>query len=80
MNDGGMGSLEFLNKDRVGRKYGEAIAHIQLLDIDGIPLLITVDLDNDGDIFELDVWKGDSSPLKQFPLPPYNHIPLIDLN
>ncbi|HWD86491.1 MAG TPA: hypothetical protein VG367_00090 [Mucilaginibacter sp.] len=72
MNDGGMGSLEFLNKERAGRKYGPTMAQIQLPDNDGIPLLISVDLDKDGDIFELDVWKCDFSKLIQFPLPPYN--------
>lgn len=79
IKDGGMGSLELLNKDGIGRRYGKEIAQIQLLDSDGIPLLISIDLDEDGDIFELDVWKVDFSPLKQFPLPPYNHIPLSDL-
>jgi len=72
MDDGGMGSLLFFNKERVGRKYGPTMAQIQLRDTDGVPLLISVDLDEDGDIFELDIFKGDFSSLVQFPLPPYN--------
>jgi hypothetical protein len=74
MNDGGMGSLKFLNKNKLNRRHESTIAQIQLLDIDGIPLLISIDLDGEGDIYELDVWKGDSSPTKQFPVPPYNPI------
>jgi hypothetical protein len=74
MKDGGMGSLVFFNKNKSGRKYGKTMAQIQLSDIDGIPLLISIDLDEQGNIYELDVWKGDFSPLKRFPLPPYNPI------
>jgi len=72
MNDGGMGSLRFLTKNGEKRIFGDQIAQIQLLDVDGIPLSITVNIDQEGDIFELDIWKVDFSPLKQFPLPPYN--------
>lgn len=72
MDDGGMGSLRFLPK--VGERtvfFGEEIARISLSDVDGMLLSITVNLDKQGEIFELDIWKGDFSPLIQFPIPPY---------
>ena len=74
MNDGGMGSLKFLNANKFNRRHGSTIAQIQLPDIDGIPLLISIDLDEEGDMYEIDVWKADFSPTKQFPLPPYDPI------
>jgi hypothetical protein len=71
MNDGGMGSLKFLFNDNNKRRVGKEIAVITLLDVDGIPLSVEVNLDEDGRLYELDVWKVDFSPLKQFPLYPY---------
>jgi hypothetical protein len=47
------------------------IAIIDLYDIDGIPLFISLILGTDEELFELDVFKADFSPLKQFPVPPY---------
>jgi len=71
MNDGGMGSLKFYPKDDNVRTFGRQIAEINLSDVDGVPLSITINIDNNGDIFELDIWKVDFSPLKQFPIYPY---------
>jgi hypothetical protein len=75
MNDGGMGSIRFESKN--GKRtafFGKQIAEVNLSDIDGTPLSISVNLDSEGEIFELDIWKVDFSPLKQFPLPPYNEL------
>ena len=71
MNDGGMGSLKFLYNDNKKRRMGCEIATISLKDIDDTFLSIALNLDEDENLFELDVWKVDFSPLKQFPLPPY---------
>jgi hypothetical protein len=68
MNDGGMGSLRAVsNKSRI---YSKDIGEIELTDIDGVYLLISVNVDMEDNFFELDVWKADSSPLKQFPSVP----------
>jgi hypothetical protein len=74
MNDGGMGSLRFLSKTGEKRIMREEIAEISLLDLDGIPVSFSVNLGTDGELYELDVFKGDFSPLKKFPLPPYNRL------
>jgi hypothetical protein len=71
MNDGGMGSLKFISKSTEEATLKEDIAIIDLYDIDSIPLFISLILGTDEELFELDVFKADFSPLKQFPLPPY---------
>jgi hypothetical protein len=71
MNDGGMGSLKFLSVKNVKGVMQDEIARIDLRDIDGINLSIALNINTNGEISELDVFKGDFSPLKQFPVPPY---------
>jgi len=69
MNDGGMGSLRFVTNRSRGAKYGKRIAEAHYTDSDGIPVLITINIDQYGDLFELDVWKVDYTPLKRWPKP-----------
>jgi len=71
MNDGGMGSLKFISTSTEKIIMKEDIAIIDLYDMDGIPLFISLILGTDEELFELDVFKADFSPLKQFPVPPY---------
>lgn len=64
MMDGGMGSLRFVNSHpnrRFGRKLGEA----QFTDSDGILVSATLNADQFGELFELDIWKVDFSPLRR---------------
>lgn len=68
MNDGGMGSLLF-ESSSTNRRYGADIAQIQLQDEDGIPVVITLVIDQFNQLFELDVWKVDFSPTKDLILP-----------
>jgi hypothetical protein len=70
MNDGGMGSLKFFSNAE-SRRMKVEVARIDLRDSDGIPLSITINTDMNDDLYELDVFKADFSPLKQFPVPPY---------
>jgi hypothetical protein len=72
MNDGGMGSFKFLSETSQKRTMQKEVAHINLCDVDGIPLSITLNLGTDGELYELSVLKADFTLLKQFPLPPYN--------
>lgn len=69
MNDGGMGSLrvvrQFSGKPRIAREMREA----NFADIDGVSVSITVNIDQDGHLFELDIFKADYSPLRKFPVP-----------
>lgn len=66
MEDGGMGSLRFqsVTPDRL---YGRTLAEGWYTDEDGVPVVVALYLDRDGNIFELDSWKVDFSPLRRFP-------------
>jgi hypothetical protein len=66
MDDGGMGSLRFVSP-RQNRRLGEVIAELQYRDEDGVPVLASLNLDEDGELYELDSWKVDFSPLKRIP-------------
>ncbi|UPL50038.1 DUF6984 family protein [Hymenobacter sublimis] len=63
MNDGEMESLLFASST-TNRRYGGDIAQVQLQDEDGIPVMISLVIDQYDQLFELDVWKVDFSPTK----------------
>jgi uncharacterized protein DUF6984 len=68
MADGGMGSIRFYNgRDRSPLDYGEQIAEAAFQDSDGMPVSITLSIDTIGDLFEMDVFKADFSPLIRYP-------------
>lgn len=71
IDDGGMGSLRFVSNDGTERKFGKEIAEFSLKDLDGMMVSFAIFFDEEGDIFELDIFKADFSPLIQFPSPPY---------
>src|SRR5437868_5611610 len=56
MDDGGMGGLRF-HSSKPNRKLGIELASTQFQDDDGIDVLATINLDQYGDLFELDIWK-----------------------
>ncbi|WP_324678814.1 DUF6984 family protein [Hymenobacter sp. GOD-10R] len=65
--DGGMGSLRFVSR-KDEQRLGQKIAELQFLDEDGVPVLVSLYLDQEGALYELDSWKTDYSPLKRIPL------------
>lgn len=69
MDDGGMGSLYLfpagLNKEK--RSFGKQISELQFTDIDGVEVIASLNLDESGNLFELDIWKTDFSKLLKFP-------------
>lgn len=67
MSDGGMGSLLVVVDGEDKRVYSRELAWVDLFDVDQIPVYISLNLDDDGNFFELDVFKGDFSPLIKFP-------------
>jgi hypothetical protein len=67
MRDGGMGSLRFVNERDEARCLAKAIAEATTVDKDGVPVSIALNVDEHGDLFELDIWRVDFSPLKAFP-------------
>jgi hypothetical protein len=69
MDDGGMGSLylfpEGLNKEQ--RSFGKQISELQFTDIDGVEVIASLNLDESGNLFELDIWKTDFGKLLKLP-------------
>ena len=66
MQDGGMGSLEFVEPP-TNRQFGDEIAEARFTDSDGVLVSVTINVDTEGRLFELDIWKVDNTPLLSFP-------------
>jgi hypothetical protein len=66
MADGGMGSLLLL-PPRGDRVVSAQVAKAEFDDADGIPVSATLNLDDAGALFELDIWKVDFSRLQRLP-------------
>ncbi|TGE04922.1 DUF6984 family protein [Hymenobacter fodinae] len=64
--DNGMGSLQFVSP-RLNRRLGHLLASQWYLDADGVPVLASLYTDTEGELFELDSWKTDNSPLQRIP-------------
>lgn len=62
-----MGSLRFLGygSEAMSRK----AVTVRSVDEDGVPVEIALNLDTNGNLFELDIWKVDFSPLRRLPQP-----------
>jgi len=69
MADGGMGTIRFINARDESGSYGATIAEAEYLDSDGVLVSIALNVDAHGDLLELDFWKVDFSPLRQYPKP-----------
>lgn len=68
MNDGGMGSIILIPKGaKSNRKFGKQISEFQYKDVDGIDVLVSLNLDSEGMLYELDFWKMDYSELQKYP-------------
>jgi len=67
MLDGGMGSVEFFYREK--KRLGGTLAEFQYTDIDDILVVITIYYDCDGNLYEIDFWKVDFSPLIRYPSP-----------
>ncbi|HLP29253.1 MAG TPA: hypothetical protein VK147_11485 [Candidatus Didemnitutus sp.] len=69
MKDGEMGSLYLYPKGIVneGRIFGEQISDFQFTDSDGIEVIASLNVDINGYLFELDIWKTDFGKLLRFP-------------
>src|SRR5690349_14143654 len=73
MKDGGMGSIRFSDEWRRLRKMGRELVTGEYIDEDLVPVLISVNLDEDGRLFELDFWKVNFEPLRRYPRPEEVH-------
>src|ERR1700733_1615687 len=63
MPDGGMGSIKFCTGTAKEPVFGKEIAEGAFRDKDGTPVSVTLTLDDAGNLFELDIFKADGSPL-----------------
>ncbi len=65
MKDGGMGSLLLFPNGEIfeGREFGSQVSDYQYKDSDGVEVIVSLNVDKEGKLFELDVWKTDFSPL-----------------
>lgn len=71
MSDGGMGSLSLIptGLEDVQRSMGKQLVTGEWADSDGVLVSASLNLDKDGLLYELDVWKVDFSPLLRWPQP-----------
>jgi hypothetical protein len=77
MPDGGMGSIKFYSgRPRSELEYGKEIAEAAFRDADGMPVSLSLSVDKAGDLFELDVFKADGSPLVRYPA--LGHVEIIE--
>jgi hypothetical protein len=71
MTDGGMGSLSLVpeGNDSTVRSLGRQVAAGEFTDRDGVPVSVALNVDQQGKLFELDVWKVNFAPLLSWPSP-----------
>lgn len=70
--DGEMGSFlifEHPNLLEEQRMFGAQISEFQYIDDDDIPVIVSLNVDNNGNLFELEVWKVDYSPVISLKIP-----------
>jgi len=66
MNDGGMGSLA-IGSPAPERRFEDQVAEVTFFDADGMWVSATLNVDQFDELFELDVFKGDFSLLREIP-------------
>jgi hypothetical protein len=65
---GGMGSLRISYDDKDSdRKLGDEVSSVRFKDIDGVDVIMTLYVDTEGKLYELDVWKVDFTDLIRMP-------------
>jgi hypothetical protein len=69
MADGGMRSIRFVDNLKDDQRMGRVAAEAEYIDEDGIPVSISVNLDHRDNLFEIDFWKVNFSPLRKYPKP-----------
>src|SRR5690606_38262432 len=69
MNDGKMGSLYLFPDGKIikNRFFGKQISEFQFTDLDGIEVIASLNIDSEGKLFELDMWKVNFEKLIKFP-------------
>ncbi|RTQ51414.1 hypothetical protein EJV47_06315 [Hymenobacter gummosus] len=62
----GVGSLRFVGP-MPERRLGAIAGRTHFLDDDGVPVFVALYLDRAGELYELDCWKADASPVHRIP-------------
>ena len=64
-----MGSLYLFPQGKINesRKLGRQISEFQFTDIDGVEVIASLNVDVDGVLFELDIWKTNFEKLVKLP-------------
>jgi hypothetical protein len=68
MHDGGMGSIRFIRPN--ASSFGKGLVEARYTDSDGVLVSIALNIDKSGELYELDFWKIDFSPLRRYPTLP----------
>lgn len=66
MTDGGMGSSKFLGRTTPSR-FGQQVGQLEFTDLHGVHASAALNVDQDGALYEVNVFKAGFSPLKSFP-------------
>ena len=67
MKDSGMGSVRFKTDKHLPHQ--RDLITVNYRDTDNVPILISLDLNIANELYELDFFKGDYSPLVTYPIP-----------
>lgn len=68
LSDGGMGSLYFCNAlTKASRRMGVQASEVTFKDEDGVDVVASLNLDELGEVFELDIWKTNFEALVRIP-------------
>jgi len=65
LSDGGMGSFRIGAPE--GRHFGSMASECYFQDSDGVLVMASLNLDQNGAPFEVDIWKVDFAPLQDWP-------------
>ncbi len=72
MEDGGMGSFLIFENQNVFneiRTFGSQISEYHYKDDDNVPVIVSLNVDSKGRLFEVDIWKADFSPVVNLDIP-----------
>jgi hypothetical protein len=69
MQDGDMGSLYLFPNGLIkeNRLLGKRVSEHRFTDEDGVEVIASLNVDDNGNLFELDIWKTDFNPLIRIP-------------
>jgi len=69
MDDGGMGSLRLFpeGSEVPNAQFGKRASACQFMDEDGVDVVVSLNLDQHGNLYELDIWRTDFGRLIRIP-------------